>query len=233
MYNSTRCRPYTGSHISPARTDRILKRNFRSLCTLLASLRPDCVALVVLGSFIQALGVSSIHAFSHVTEGGTLGLELLLYHWLGISPAISSILLNGICYAIGWRVLGGSFLAYSGIAVGVYSLSYALLEPFAPLWPGLITSPLACAVLGAVFVGLGAGISMLGGGAPGGDDALAMSLNKHFGWSVELVYLVGDLSVLLLSLSYIPLEKILYSLLTVVLSGQIVGWVQKVKRPAD
>jgi uncharacterized membrane-anchored protein YitT (DUF2179 family) len=200
-----------------------LKRILRSLCTLLASLRPDCVALVVLGSFIQALGVSSIHAFSHVTEGGTLGLELLLYHWLGISPTISSILLNGICYAIGWRVLGCSFLAYSGIAVGIYSLSYALLEPVAPLWPGLITSPLACAVLGAVFVGLGAGISMLGGGAPGGDDALAMSLNKHFGWSVEHVYLVSDLSVLLLSLSYIPAASIACSLVTVTLSSFIIG----------
>ena len=57
-----------------------------------------------------------------------------------------------------------------------------------------------------------------------------MSLNKRFGWGVEKVYLVSDLSVLLLSLSYIPPEKIVYSLLTVVLSGQIVGWVQKLKK---
>ncbi len=207
-----------------------MKQILPTLRALVSHLRPGCILLVIAGSAIQAFGVCNIHAFSHVTEGGTLGLELLLYHWLGISPAISSILLNGICYAIGWRVLGGSFLAYSGIAVGVYSLSYALLEPFAPLWPGLITSPLACALLGAVFVGLGAGISMLGGGAPGGDDALAMSLHKRFGWNVEHVYLVSDLSVLLISLSYIPFGRIVYSLLTVVLSGQIVGWVQRLKK---
>lgn len=208
----------------------LLSNLFATLRTTFAALRPKCILLVLLGSAIQAVGVCNIHAFSHVTEGGTLGLELLLYHWLGISPAISSIVLNGICYAIGWRVLGSAFLAYSGIAVGCYALTYALLELFAPLWPVLITSPLVCALLGAVFVGLGAGISMLGGGAPGGDDALAMSLNRRFGWGVEKVYLVSDLSVLLLSLSYIPLEKILYSLLTVVLSGQIVGWVQKLKK---
>lgn len=214
----------------PVRTDPALKKPLNVLYTLLRSLKPKCILLVALGSMIQAVGVCNIHAYSGVTEGGTLGLELLLFHWLGLSPAISSIVLNGICYAIGWRVLGGSFLAYSGIAVGCYALTYALLEPFAPLWPALTASPLACALLGAVFVGLGAGISMLGGGAPGGDDALAMSLNKHFGWGVEKVYLVSDLSVLALSLSYIPLQKIAYSLLTVVLSGQIVGWVQRLKK---
>ena len=207
-----------------------MKSLFTTLRTVFASLRPRCILLVLLGSGIQAFGVCNIHAYSYVTEGGTLGLELLLYRWTGLSPAISSIVLNGICYAIGWRMLGGTFLAYSGIAVGFYALCYALLEPFAPLFPGLIASPLVCALAGAVFVGVGAGVSMLGGGAPGGDDALAMSLNKRFGWSVEKVYLISDLSVLLLSLSYIPPEKIVFSLLTVVLSGQIVGWIQKLKK---
>lgn len=210
-----------------------MKRILTPLLTAFASLSPKCILLVLLGSGIQAFGVCNIHAFSFVTEGGILGLELLLYRWTGLSPAISSIVLNGICYAIGWRMLGGTFLAYSGIAMGFYALCYALLEPFAPLFPGLITSPLVCALVGAAFVGVGAGVSMLGGGAPGGDDALAMSLNKRFGWGVEKVYLVSDLSVLLLSLSYIPLEKIVFSLLTVVLSGQIVGWIQKLKKEEE
>ena len=36
------------------------------------------------------------------------------------------------------------------------------------------------------------------------------------------------LAILLLSLSYIPLRRIVYSLLTVILSGQIIGIIQKV-----
>ena len=41
-------------------------------------------------------------------------------------------------------------------------------------------------------------------------------------------YLISDAIVLALSLSYIPLRRILWSLLTVVLSGQIIGWIQKI-----
>ena len=65
------------------------------------------------------------------------------------------------------------------------------------------------------------------GSATSGDDALAMSLRSLTGLSVEKIYLISDLSVLALSLSYIPLQRIAYSLLTVILSGQIIGWMQK------
>ena len=204
--------------------------NNRKLSASCVALDKGKVLLVVLGSFIQAMGICNIHAFSDVTEGGTLGLTLLLYHWTNISPAITSLILNTGCYVLGWRIMGKSFLAYSAISVCTYSLCYGLLESLAPLWPGILASPLICAILGAVFVGVGAGISVLGGGAPGGDDALAMSLSKRFNWKIQHIYLVSDLVVLLLSLSYIPLRRIAYSLLTVILSGQIVGWIQRLKK---
>ena len=71
---------------------------------------------------------------------------------------------------------------------------------------------------------------MRAGGATAGDDALAMSFSHLFRWPIERIYLVSDLTVLLLSLSYIPLRRIAYSLLTVVLSGQIIGLIQKVHK---
>lgn len=99
---------------------------------------------------------------------------------------------------------------------------------FPPLWPQLAEMPLVAAVVGAVFVGVGAGVCVLVGGAPSGDDALAMSISHALRWKIQWVYLFTDLIVLLLSLSYIPLERIGYSLLTVLLSGQIIGLIQKI-----
>ena len=188
--------------------------------------------LALLGAAIQAVGVCNIHAYSGVTEGGVLGATLLIQHWLHISPAVSSLVLNTACYLLGWRTLGREFILYSILAGGGFSLFYALCEPFAPLWPALVTSPLACAVIGAVFVGVGAGLSVRAGGAPGGDDALAMSLSRILKWDIQWVYLFSDLVVLALSATYIPWQKLGYSLLTVLLSGQIIGWVQKIGRKA-
>ena len=53
-----------------------------------------------------------------------------------------------------------------------------------------------------------------------------MSLSHATGIPIQNIYLISDMSVLLLSLTYIPLRKIAYSLLTVVLSGQLIGLIQ-------
>ena len=179
-------------------------------------------------SAFQAFGIYHVHNLADVTEGGVLGLTLLLEHWLHISPAISGAILNGACYLLGWRMLGKAFIGYSLFAAAGFSLGYGLFEQFPPLWPALTGMPLAAAILGALFIGIGAGLCIRAGGATTGDDALAMSLSHVTKIPIQHLYLISDLTVLLLSLTYIPLGKILYSLLTVVLSGQIIGLLQKI-----
>lgn len=78
---------------------------------------------------------------------------------------------------------------------------------------------------------MGAGLCVRVGGATSGDDALAMSLSHLTKLPIQWIYLTSDLLVLGLSLSYIPLKRIGYSLLTVILSGQIIGWIQNIRVP--
>ena len=181
-----------------------------------------------LSSAFQAFGMYNIHAVADVTEGGVLGLTLLLEQWLAISPALSGLILNGICYFLGWRTFGKEFIYLSMVAASGFSLGYGICECFPPLWPEIANMPLLAALLGALFIGIGAGICVRTGGATCGDDALAMSLSKITHIDIQWIYLISDLTVLGLSLSYIPLKKIGYSLLTVILSGQIIGWIQKI-----
>ena len=82
----------------------------------------NCV-IIVLASVFQAFGIYNVHALSNVTEGGVLGATLLIQHWFQISPAISSLILNLICYAIGWRTLGKNFIGYSLISICISFVS--------------------------------------------------------------------------------------------------------------
>lgn len=180
------------------------------------------VCMVLLGSAVQAFGLYNIHAVSGVTEGGILGLTLLLWQWFEISPAISSLVINGLCYLFGFFVLGRGFILYSAISGIGFSIIYRVLEIWPPIYPGIADMPFAAAVLGALFIGVGVGLCVRVGAAPGGDDALAMGVNKLTGMRLKCFYLISDIIVLGLSLSYIPLSRIMWSLLTVVLSGQII-----------
>lgn len=191
------------------------------------SLRSCTVAF--LSSGFLAFGMYNVHSVADITEGGVLGAVLLLHHWLHISPAVSSLILNALCYLFGWRTFGKSFVVYSVCAALGYSVSYYACEQFPPLCPQIAEMPLLAAIVGSLFVGIGSGLCVRVGGATSGDDALAMSLSKVSSIPIQWIYLFSDLIVLLLSLSYIPLNRIVYSLLTVILSGQIIGLLQKIK----
>lgn len=187
----------------------------------------SCV-IALLSSAFLAFGLYNVHSLSGVTEGGVLGMTLLLEHWFHISPAISNFILNAACYLIGWKLLGRDFIVYSFFATGGFSAAYWIFEHFDPLWPQLYDMPLLAAVIGALFVGIGAGLCVRVGGAASGDDALAMSISHAAHMAIERVYLITDLTVLALSATYIPLNRLGYSLLTVILSGQIVGLIQRI-----
>ena len=154
--------------------------------------------IALFGSAFLAFGLYHVHSFSGVTEGGVLGMTLLLDHWFHISPSVSGFIMNLACYAMGWKLLGRQFIAYSILSSASFSLSYRICEQFPPLWPQLADMPLAASLLGAVFVGVGAGLCVRIGGAPGGDDALAMSLSHVTHIKIQWIYLLSDFAVLML-----------------------------------
>ena len=197
------------------------------------SLEPWRCLTAFFSSVFLAFGLYHVHSVSGITEGGVLGATLLLDHWLSLSPAVSGFVMNLLCYVWGWRLLGKFFIAYSLIATVGFSAAYKVFELFPPLWPQLAELPLLAAVAGALFVGIGAGLSVRAGGASGGDDALAMCLAHVTGIGIQWAYLSTDLVVLGLSLTYIPLRRIGYSLLTVLISGQLIGFVQRLPLPWD
>ena len=180
-------------------------------------------AQLLLGSAILAFGLFNVHSQSRITEGGVLGTTLLLQHWFGISPSISEAALDVCCYLLGLKYLGKSFLRYALTATGGFALSYALFERMGYMLPSMLDQPLLAAVVGGLFVGVGVGLVVRVGGAAGGDDALALVIAKLLRWPVSRAYLFTDLVVLLLSLTYIPLQNIACSLVTVTLSSFIIG----------
>ena len=183
-------------------------------------------ALLLCGAAVLSFGLYNVHSQSGITEGGVLGMTLLLNHWFDISPSVSGIMLDLTCYFIGWRLLGNSFLKNAVFASCCFSLSYRVWEHLGYIIPDLSQHQLIAAVVGALFVGIGVGIVVREGGASGGDDALALVISHLAKCRISKAYLVTDLTVLCLSLSYIPLGKIVFSLITVTLSSFIIDKIQ-------
>ena len=197
------------------------------MCSVWKEMKLSSVLLLLLGSAILAFGLYNIHSMSNVTEGGILGLTLLLEYWFGISPSVSGFILTVLCYLLGWKLLGKLF---SCIFFYFFYWIFCFLWDLRTVWSIIpwhchkTTSGSSCR---SNICRVSVGLCVRVGGAPTGDDALAMSLDRVLPLDIQWIYLISDLVVLLISLTYIPVSKIIYSLLTVILSGQIIGVMQK------
>lgn len=187
------------------------------------------ILLILLGAMICSFGIHNIHQRTNITEGGVIGLMLLLEHWLKLSPAYITPVLDIACYILAYKFLGGNFIKISIISTLSVSGFYKIWELFPPMLPDLSAYPLVAALLGGVFVGVGVGLIVRQGGSSGGDDALALTISYKLHWRLSRAYLFTDVVVLLLSLTYIPFLRIVYSLITVTVSSHIIDWIKELK----
>ena len=187
------------------------------------------ILLILLGAMICTFGIHNIHQRTNITEGGVIGLMLLVEHWLKISPAYITPMLDAACYLLAFKFLGGNFIKISIISTLFVSVFYKIWELFPPMLPDLSEYPLIAAVLGGIFVGVGVGLIVRQGGSSGGDDALALTISHVSHWKLSRSYLFTDTVVLLLSLTYIPIMRIVFSLITVTVSSNLIDWIKEYK----
>ena len=184
---------------------------------------------IILGAMICSFGIHNIHQRTNITEGGVMGMMLLIDHWMHLSPAYITPVLDVSCYLLAFKILGGNFIKMSLISTSCISLFYKLWEQFPPMLPDLSGHPMIAAVLGGLFVGVGVGLIVRQGGSSGGDDALALVISHLTHWRLSRSYLFTDLTVLALSLSYIPVRRIVFSLVTVTISSYLIDWIKDYK----
>lgn len=182
--------------------------------------------IILLGAAICSFGIHNIHQRTNITEGGVIGLMLLIEHWLKISPAYITPILDISCYLLAFKYLGKNFIKLSVVSTFCISVCYKVWEQLPFLLPDLSSHPLIAALLGGMFVGIGVGLIIRQGGSSGGDDALALTISHTTHWRLSRSYLFTDITVLLLSLSYIPVFNIIFSLLTVTVSSYLIDWIK-------
>ena len=186
---------------------------------------------IMLGTAIYAFGLLYFILPNQLMEGGVTGVTLLLNYAFGISPSLSNLLLNIPLFLIGWKILGGRSILWTGVGIGSLTLFLWLFEqmidhgwilPFETQTDYILVSLYAGVTLGA-----GLGIVFRFGGTTGGSDIVARILGRKYGFSMGQVILTLDIIIIGLSLFYIRKENILYTLVAVYISSKVIDFIQE------
>ena len=174
------------------------------------------------GSCILAFGSFNFNYQNNVTEGGVLGLLLLIKNIFDISPSITALVIDLSLFAIGSKFLG-ILLGLSIFASLSFSTWYKMWESIGFIVPNLSNNMLLASILAGIGVGVGIGIIVRAGGAAGVTDVIALVGTKLTSLKVNHIYMITDFIVLILSLSYLSFKQIFFSLIAVTISGKIIS----------
>lgn len=186
---------------------------------------------IMLGTAVFAFGLLYFIIPNQLMEGGVTGITVLLNYAFGISPSLSTLVINIPLFILGWKVLGGRQIFYTGIGI-------VLLTFFLGLFERLIEADyivpfktehdyLLAALYAGVTIGTGLGIVFRAGGTTGGSDIIARILSRRSGISIGKVMLGIDIIIIGSSLFFIPLDKILYTLVSVFISSKVIDFIQE------
>ncbi len=182
---------------------------------------PWNLALLTVGSFLFALGVKSLAVPQGFLTGGVSGIALLVYYFTKtLSPGVWLLILNIPIALVGWVMISRRFVLYT---------AYGMLAITA--WMELITftlpvhDQLLAAIAGGTLAGAGAGISLRSLGSSGGLDIIGIILHQRFGFRIGQISFIFNATLFTASFALLETDLVLYSLILVFVTGQIMDYV--------
>ncbi len=184
------------------------------------------VFLVLIGTFVLAFGTGAFLVPFNLITGGVSGLGILLKE-ICLTVDIWSYIICWSLFVVGFLTLGVKFtlstlistifypiflsiIVRTGISVYFANLLYG--KDVASIVNGVVQiSPVALGeidtgklliigLFGGSFVGIGCGITFIGGGSTGGLDIIAFVLKKYFNFNVSITTLIIDTLIIIVGL---------------------------------
>ncbi|AYW45519.1 YitT family protein [Tetragenococcus koreensis] len=167
------------------------------------------IVLCLIGTLINALGVNCFLLGSNLGDGGTVGISLALKYTLGLSPALTSLIINTLVVFIGWKFLSKTTAIYTVIANTSLSFFLNLTENINLGVNDFVIN----AVFGGAVIGIGAGLVISTGSTLGGSSVIAKVINKYTDMKTSQGIFILDGLIVLSFLLVLPITNVLFTLI--------------------
>nr|WP_216673841.1 YitT family protein [Saccharibacillus endophyticus] len=177
--------------------------------------------IIAIGAFAFALGINVFVIPHELGEGGVVGITIILFYLFQWSPGWSSLIINMALLAIGYRLLPKKTVVYTLVAVALHSLFLHMTEG----WQVASNDLMVNAIFGGAMIGFGIGLIIRRDGTTAGTVIIARLMNKFWGWNISYALLVCDVLVAACSYFIIGAEKLMFTIIMLVVATKIIDLV--------
>lgn len=170
---------------------------------------PTSLIFTILGILFAVIAFRGFMIPNHFIDGGVTGLSILISEVLHINIAIPIIVFNIPFIWIGYRKIGKTFAVQSLLAVLLLALAIQFIHI-----PVITEDKVLIAAFGGLFIGLGIGFVIRGGGVVDGMEVLAVYTDKNTKFSSsEIIIAINTLIFIGLAFAF-GVDTAMYSTIT-------------------
>lgn len=168
---------------------------------------------VLLASLIMSFNIKTFVHSGNLVPGGLTGMTLLIqrsamkFFDLPLPYSIINIALNAVPAALGFKLVGKKFTAFSVIMIILNSFMVDLLPSYT-----ITNDPLLIALFGGLLNGIAITIALKGKASSGGTDFIAIFLNRKYNMSSWNIILGLNVCILITAGFLFGFEASLYSI---------------------
>lgn len=174
---------------------------------------------ISVGSILNAAAFNALYIPFGLVSGGVGGLALIGRYVLDIPLYLGILVLNIPIFIWGLKELNREFIVYSLIGTAVLIAALPASKPYIPV-PEL--DIFLASIFSGIVGGLGLGLFLKFGASSGGTDIISMIMKKKKNISVGVFTFGFNVLVMALSAFFIDLKIILYSVISMWVSGKMI-----------
>lgn len=179
--------------------------------------------LIVVGTFLMALGFVYFISPYKFAPGGVYGIAIILHYLWHLPIGIVGLSLDIPLTIVGIAILGPRFGIKTVVGFVLLSAWTSLLEYYHGYDPFVVDQPLLSGIYGGVLLGIGLGLVFKSRATSGGSDIIAMIISKYTGLPLGQLMIIVDSAIVLLGWAAFgdPLIPLI-SWVIIYLTGQLI-----------
>ena len=184
--------------------------------------------MIIAGVVIAAFALEEFLAPNNIFDGGVTGISMIITHVLNdkagvpIKLGLLVIVINLPFIIYGFTKIGKKFIAKSAVALVIFSFMTTVFEPL----QNVTEDNILAVTFGGVFLGIGVGLVLRGGGVLDGTEIVALVLSKKFSISVGTLILLFNVIIYSVAGAVFGLDRGMYSLLMYFITSKVIDIVE-------